>query len=405
MSHHDSHSKMITLDQVTLPQNHWLRKMPTVAGAVGVLGLIATFVLGMSQPEQAHFSFHVAFLYFLTIALGGLFFVLIQFATKAGWSVVVRRFAENLMGTLPIFVVLFIPMIFGAHTLFHWTHQEVVVNDPILTSKAPFLNTTFFFIRAAIYFIAWIWLARFFGKKSLEQDKTGVADNTRKMQHRSYAGIPVFALSVTFAAFDWIMSLDPHWYSTIFGVYIFAGCVVSIYASLIVLITATRGSGFLQGIINAEHFHDLGKMLFGFVVFWSYIAFSQFFLIWYGNIPEETLFYAHRLHGNWNTLSIVLAAGHFALPFFFLLPRTIKRNPTTLVIGASYMLVLHFVDIYWLVMPTLQKENASFGLLDVTSILGVGGVFLAMFAHRMRSNAVVPLKDPRLKESLAFENI
>lgn len=395
----------ITENQVVLPSSHWLHKAPTLFGVIGVIALIAAFALGMGNMEQFHFSFHVAFIYFLSIALGGLFFVILQFATKSGWSVVVRRFAENIMGTMPLFLLLFVVMIFGMHTLYHWTHEEAVLADPILSGKSAYLNEKFFFIRTAIYFIAWLGLARFFMRKSAEQDKSGSQANTRAMQNMSYPGIALFALSTTFAAFDWIMSLNPHWYSTIFGVYFFAGCVVSIYATLILMISFVRGPRFLSDVISTEHFHDMGKMLFAFVVFWTYIAFSQFFLIWYSNIPEEQIFYFHRIQGSWKTVSICLACGHFVIPFFFLLSRHIKRNPKTLFLGAAYMLFIHYVDIFWLVMPNFQKEGASFGLVDICCIVGIGGLFVALFAKLMKRNAVVPFRDPRLGESLLFENL
>lgn len=404
MSHGHQLTKLTT-EQVTLPKAHWMNKLPAVAGVIGIIGLVASFVLGAADKTQFHFSFHVAFLFFLTIALGGLFFVLVQFATKSGWSVVVRRFAENFMSTLPLFALLFVPMVIGSHTLFHWTHAEAVASDALLKGKSPFLNETFFYIRAAIYFLAWLWLARFFSRKSIEQDKTGVKDLTRAMQHRAYPGIVLFALSVTFAAFDWVMSLDPHWYSTIFGVYFFAGCVIAIYATMIIVISATRGEHFLHNVISTEHFHDLGKMLFAFVVFWTYIAFSQFFLIWYGNIPEETIFYAHRSHGTWLNVSIMMMVLHFIVPFFFLLPRTIKRMRGTLVLGALFMLGVHLMDLYWLVMPNLHKEGVVITALDVTTLLGVGGLFFAFFGVLMKRAAVVPHRDPRLAESLSFENI
>jgi hypothetical protein len=220
----------------------------------------------------------------------------------------------------------------------------------------------------------------------------------------SYPALIVFALSVTFAAFDWIMSLDPHWYSTIFGVYFFAGCVVCSFAGLTVLALALTRSGYLRHSITVEHFHDLGKLLFAFMVFWSYIAFAQFFLIWYGNIPEETVWFLERLDDGWKPLTILLAVGHFGLPFLYLVPRTIKRRRPLLLAGAAWMLLVHLLDLHWLVMPALHDGGPGFLLLELFALAGVGGAAVAVLGWLLVGAPLVPVRDPRLLESLAFEN-
>jgi hypothetical protein len=208
----------------------------------------------------------------------------------------------------------------------------------------------------------------------------------------------------TFASIDWIMSLTPHWYSTIFGVYFFAGSFVGFIALLSVVAVAMRGAGLLDTVISAEHLHDVGKLLFGFTAFWAYIAFSQFFLMWYANMPEETIWYKARLEGSWWTVSILLMAGHFAVPFFYLMGRAVKRRGWTLAAGGAWLLIMHFVDLYWLVMPTLHPEGVRPSALDLAALLTVGGCFVAAASWLMRRQALVPLRDPRLAESLAFEN-
>jgi hypothetical protein len=290
------------------------------------------------------------------------------------------------------------------HDLYHWTHLEAVASDTLLQGKQPYLNETFFYLRAAIYLVVWSLLAWWFRKRSLQQDESGDPALTKKLQVASGPAIVAYALTVTFAAFDWIMSLDPHWYSTIFGVYYFSGAVVGIFALLTLLVAAMDRAGLLGDAVTVEHFHDLGKLLFAFIAFWAYIAFSQYFLIWYANIPEETLWFLHRWEGKWQEASVLLGLGHFVVPFFFLLPRTIKRNTRALVIAAVWMLAMHYLDIYWLVMPTLHHHGAHFSALDITTLLVVGGVFLAGLGWLMRRGALVPLKDPRLGESLSFEN-
>lgn len=387
----------------------WIQ-YPKIFGAVGIVCIVAAYGMGIAGGEHGlerfHFSYLTAFMYGLSIALGGLFFVLIQFLAKAGWSVVVRRVAENVMGTLPLFAILFIPVALGlSHTHHHWWHYEPGHGDPILDGKAPFLNPTFFFIRAVFYFAVWTGLSILLRSTSTKQDETGDHELTHKLQFMSAPGTILFALTITFAAIDWMKSMEPHWFSTMWGVYYFAGSVVAIFATLSVLTIWLQRDGYIHKIVNAEHYHDLGKLLFGFVVFWSYIAFSQYFLIWYANLPEETLWFEHRYHHGWENVGLMLILGHFFIPFFFLLPRGMKRNPTTLVVGALWVLGIHYVDLYYVIMPVLDSKGPSPGLTDLLSLVGVVSLFLATFAALSTRSELVPVKDPRLPESLAFHNI
>jgi hypothetical protein len=390
--------------QFSVPAGSLWARLPWIAGIVGLVGIAASAVIGWGT-EQFFFSWLVSYLYFLSIALGGLFFVLALFVTKAGWGVVVRRVPENVMSTLPLFAVLFIPIWLGRHELFHWTHEEAVATDAILQAKAPYLNGGFFLGRAVAYFVIWALLSWWFAAQSRRQDESGDHAITRRLQYWSGPSIFLFALTTSFAAFDWIMSLDPHWYSTIFGVYFFAGALVGVFAFQAIVFIGLEASGLLRNVVNTEHFHDMGKLLFAFTVFWAYIAFSQYFLIWYGNIPEETIWFEHRLAGSWESMSLLLAAGHFVVPFFFLMPRTIKRNRVLLLLGAVWMLLMHFVDLFWCVMPVLHHHGFHLGLLDVTTFLGIGGLFISVFSRLLARHALIPVKDPRLPESLAFENM
>lgn len=400
------HAPALELDKIRIPEGHVLRKAPTIAFAVSAVGLIACLALSMmgGDARQFYFSWLVAFMFFLSIALGALFFVLIQHVVRAGWSVSVRRIAENAMGTLPIFAILFIPILLGLHHLFEWTHAEVVQHDALLLDKQWYLNVPFFVGRAVFYFVTWALMSRWFHAISLRQDATGDKELTRKMQKAAGPCLYAFAATATFAAFDWLMSLQPHWYSTIFGGYFFAGSVVAIHAVLIIGVNNLQAWGFLGRAVTSEHLHDLGKMLFAFVVFWAYMAFSQFMLIWYANIPEETVFFHARAIGTWKVLSTTLLFGHFLMPFFFLMPRTVKRMRPLLYMGAVYMLVLHYIDMYWLAMPILHPQGVSVSLMDFAAFLAVGGAFAGVFFHNLTKNALVAYNDPRLHESLAFEN-
>jgi hypothetical protein len=263
----------------------------------------------------------------------------------------------------------------------------------------------FFLIRAALYFGIWSFVAAMYYRGSRAQDATG--DPAMAARLRRFAGpsIIVLALTQTFASVDWIMSLTPHWYSTMFGVYFFAGSFVGFIALLSIVASAMPGAGLLDTVITAEHLHDVGKFLFAFTAFWAYIAFSQFFLMWYANLPEETIWYQARLQGSWKAVSILLIAGHFVAPFFYLMGRAVKRRPVTLAIGGIWVLAMHFVDVYWQVMPTLHAEGVRVSALDVAAFLTIGGCFVAAASWLMRRQALVPIGDPRLAESLAFENV
>jgi hypothetical protein len=397
----------VSLDhrRVTLPRGGAAGRVPLVGGVAAVVLLALTFVLGAGDRAQLFHSYLLSWFFFTTLGLGGLFFVLLQHLTRAGWSVVVRRLAEACAATLPALAVLAVPLAFGLHDLYHWTHAEAVAGDPVLAHKAPWLDERFFLLRSAFYLLAWSWLAWWFRRQSQRQDEMGALALTRRMQTASAPAMVVFGITLTLASFDWIMSLAPHWYSTVFGVYIFAGVAIAAFATLILLALLLERSGQLAGVVSVEHFHDLGKLLFGFVVFWAYIAFSQFMLIWYANMPEETGWFAARWTAEWRPVSLALAVVHFAVPFFLLLLRDLKRHRRGLAAAAVWMLAVHWLDLYWLVMPTHYSEGPRLHLLGGLSLLGVGAAFVAALAWALRDRALVPVADPRLAESLSFENV
>lgn len=386
-------------DGRALSQLTWLG---VIAGAIGLIGSVALF---SGQSAQFYFSWLTAYLYFLSIALGAFFFVLCLFVTNAGWGVALRRVVENVMATLPMFALLFIPIWIGRHELFEWTDAAEVAKHPALMGKRPYLNETFFLVRAIIYLVSWSAIALYFSAQSQKQDETGDQAISRRLRSVAAPSIIVFSLTVSFAAVDWMMSLDPEWYSTMFGVYYFAGSVLAAFAFITVAITFIQARGQLRGIVSVEHLHDIGKLLFGFTVFWAYIAFCQYFLIWYGNIPEETSYYMNRSAGSWSAIGKLLMVGHFAVPFFFFMPRAVKRSAPLRAAGALWLLVMQFMDIYWCVMPVHSPHGAHFGALDATTFLAVGGFFLAAFGWVSSRRALVPLGDPRLAESLSFENV
>lgn len=377
---------------------------PKVSFAVGGIGLLASVFMAISDSHHFYYSYLVAFCFFMTLTLGSMFFVLMQHISRAGWSVAVRRIPETLMQNVPLMLVFFLPIIIGAHDLYHWTHLEDVAKDHLLQVKYPYLNMTFFVIRAAVFFGAWIWIARKFYNYSIQQDESGDGTLTLNLQRVATFSIIIFGLTLTFAFIDWVMSITPHWYSTIFGVYFFAGSMVVAFAALGLIMMLLRRYGYLRDVVTLEHFQDIGKFLYGFNIFWSYIAFSQYFLIWYANVPEETVWFAEHFHGSWNTVAAVLAIGHFGIPFVIFMSRHAKRNLKFHAAVATWLVFMHIVDLYWIIMPNVSKTGIHVTLMDIVPFIGIGGIYFGVFLNRLKSKALVPIKDPRLDESLSFHN-
>jgi len=368
-------------------------------GAAGALGLAATQEHGWGRLLETYL---VSFSLFLALTLGALFFVMLQHITRAGWSVVVRRIAEAIARNVWLMAILVIPLVLGMHHLYHWSHLEEAAHDPLLAGKSGFLNPSFFVIRLVIYFLIWGGLAWFFHRSSTRQDATFDPKLTLRMERDAGPGLAVFALSANFAAFDLLMSLDPHWFSTIFGVYYFAVSVVCFFAVMPKILVGLQWKGVIARSVTVEHFHDLGKLLFAFVVFWAYIAFSQYMLIWYGNIPEETEWFLKRQTGDWALVSLALLVGHFVIPFLVLVSRAVKRRPRLLAIAGGYMVVMTWLDLYWLVVPEFSPGEARFGLIDIFCFLGLTGVYAVALAFGLKRHSLIPEGDPRLQESLTF---
>ena len=368
---------------------------------IGFLGLVLTAVGYFVDSAQMFHSYLTAFTFWVTIGLGGLFFLLMAHLTGAVWSVVIRRLAESITSALPLLALLFIPLFFGIHELYHWSHKEAVLHDHLLQWKSYYLNMGFFILRTVVYFACWIFISQRLIRLSSLQ--TGVKE-VNQMKHTSAWGTILFALTFSFASFDWLMSLDPHWYSTIYGVYIFGGAFLTFIVTITLSLVFLQANGILRNQVTKEHYHDLGKLLFGFTVFWAYIAAAQYFLIWYGNIPEETIWYRHRGEGSWMAVSLILAFGHFVIPFSVLIFYRAKRSLRVLVPISILLLLMHYVDLYWNIMPNLHTHNAHFSWQDITTLVGIGGVVLAVMWRNFARKPVVPVRDPRLNESIGFIN-
>lgn len=390
---------------------------------LGGAGILLSLVLGFFAPESLFRGFVVNFGFFLSITLGSLFFVILQHLTRAGWSVVVRRLAENNTTAFPVLaglsLFILIPLVIGwpgaIQTVYPWSAAPDAHHD-LLAVKRPYLNVPFFFIRFVVYFGLWILISRYFRGASIAQDRSGDPQITATLQTRSAPSMLIFALTLTFASIDLLMSLNPAWFSTIFGVYYFAGSALACFATLAVTMNLLQNAGRITQVVTNEHYHDVGKLVFAFVVFWAYIGFSQFMLIWYANLPEETEWYNVRMQGGWGWLSLFLLFGHFVLPFLFLISRHPKRRRSTLLFAAQWVLVMHWLDMFWLVMPRVGSESAEARavyaasmsywdvILSFTWLLGIGGMCVWAVASRMGQASLIPERDPRLPESLAFEN-
>jgi hypothetical protein len=438
MGHHVKKVSELKDAQITVdPKSTWA-KLPVIGVVLAVVGFAVGFGLpapGGAFAEDADLwagklwtSYVTGFMFALALGLGGLIFTLIQHLVRANWSVVVRRIAENVMFTLPITALAGIPiLVWGDHAAYSWTHVEHVMHDPMLKAKVAYLNESSATLRYVIYVALWSLMAFSMWSWSRKSDVAKTQEEAdelaRKARWWAPIGVLVFALSMTFGAFDFLMSIDPHWFSTMFGVYYFAGLSVCFYSLMVIVVFLLQRGGMLEGVVTPEHYHDLGKFMFGFTVFWTYIGFSQYFLIWYANIPEETNWFMYRAHGEWYVLSLCIVFGRFVLPFFLLLRRGWKRDPNYLVKMALLIVTMEFVDMFWLTQPGFAHHAAHAAELagahavaeyfhhhipftgnDVGFLAGFLGLFLATFGWSLKTAKLVPIKDPRLEDSLNHEN-
>ncbi len=378
-----------------------IKTLSTVFIFIGGLIFISAFFFGMQ--ERVWHSYLLSYFYFMLLPLGGLFFMSVQHLTSAGWSVSVRRLSEALTAYLPVAGLLTLPLIYGAGSLYDWLDTAKVAKDPLLLHKIPYLNMTFFLIRLGVFFAGWIFFARKLVSFSLRQDQDGDVKWTKKSAKYSVGFLLFFALSLSLFSVDLIMSLDAHWFSTIFGVYVFAGLFQSVFAVLILLsywLIQQEGDKYKRWI-NENHLHDMSKFLFAATVFWAYIAFSQYMLIWYANLPEETTFFIPRSKGIWAGVSLSLIFFKFIIPFLILLPRQVKRKWETMVPIAVLILFMQFVDIYWLIYPHLDSSFPRFSWLEAGVFLFFLSVFVRTVFTFLQKHSPVPLQDPREQESLS----
>ncbi len=395
---------MIAADIRDLPA---LARLQQRALVVAIVGLAAGAIGAFAAGDAVHFyrSWLIGFLFCLGIALGSLALLMLQHLSGGEWGMVARRVFEAGSRTLPLTALMFIPLLFGTRELFLWARPEAVGGDAILQAKAPYLNLSFWIGRAVVYFVLWLLMSVLLNRWSAQQDRGEAITPADSVRFRivSAPGILAYVLTMTFASVDWIMSLDPHWFSTIFGLLTVAGQGLSALAFSIAVLALIFPTGALGEFVKARHFHDLGKLLLAFVMLWAYLSFSQFLIIWSGNLPEEIPWYIERMRGWWGALAIALVVGHFALPFALLLSRDLKRHSSLLAKVALIVIVMRLADLIWLIAPTFAHEGFPIHWMDIVLPAGMLGLWLFVFARNVRTRPLLPVNDPYFKEALAHD--
>jgi hypothetical protein len=383
-----------------------LARLQQRALIVGVLGLAAGAIGAVFNLDQFFRSWLIGFLFCLGLSMGSLALLMLQHMSGGQWGLVGRRVFEAASRNLPYVALLFIPILFGLPRLYEWARPDAVRADHILQMKAPYLNVPFFIARAIIYFAIWLGCSWFLNKWSAAQDRGEIGvlpEDTGRFRGVSAPGLILYVVTMTLASTDWVMSLDPHWFSTIFGFVLVAGQGLAGFALVIVVLSMLTTAEPVATYLNKGHFLDLGKLLLAFVMLWAYFSFSQFLIIWAGNLPEEIPFFVQRLRGGWQYVSTILLLGHFALPFVMLLSRDLKRRPRLLAQVAIIVLLMRYVDVLWLVEPMFGHEGFPVHWMDIALPAGLLGLWFFLFARQLRSRPLLPLNDPFFKEAFAHD--
>ena len=375
-----------------------VRRPALVAGIVALAACAAGAFLA---PPAFFRAYLFAYVFFTGLSLGCLAVVMLHHITGGAWGIPIRRMLESGTRTLPLLAVLFIPVALGMKHLYSWARPEEVAKDVVLQAKEAYLNVPFFIARTIFYFAVWLAVAYFVNRWSLEQDRTGSPALTRRLQLLSSGGLVAYGLTMTFASIDWVMSLEPRWFSTMYGVLYIAGQALNALAFVTALLVLLSRQAPFAGYVGSRHFHDLGKLLLAFVMFWSYVAFAQYLIIWAGNLPEEIPWYLRRLSGGWGWVGAALVVLHFALPFLLLLPESANRNPRLLASVAGLVVAMRLVDVFWLVRPVFTQAGhspvtARFQVhwLDFAAPIGIGGLWLAVFLWQLEERPLLPVNDP-----------
>jgi hypothetical protein len=387
-------------DNYQLDQSTWSKGRNTLVLAV-LISVVACVAGYINDPVRFHRSYVIAFAYVAATGLGAFFFVMVQYLTGSAWSVTMRRIMENIMITLPACAILFLPIAFGLKDIYPWMDKAAY---PLGGTKGAYLTENFFVLRTYIYFALWsIWIFAIY-YQSTKQDTERSARQMNVIARWSAPGLFLAVVVGTLAAYDWLMSLEPHWYSTIFGLYILAGGALTFMSFVTLICLGFRRAGILKNSITPEHYHDLGKWLFALTAFYTYMAFSQYLLIWYANLPEETIWYRHRSIGSWLGISLAMPFIRFLIPFFVMLSRPAKRSLKMIAALAIWSIVVEYIDLYWVVMPTYFKSGPQISWMDFATLAATLSVCGLVFWSRFRKNKLAPVGDLRFEQSLHFEN-
>ncbi|MFY9821141.1 MAG: hypothetical protein WAM82_07150 [Thermoanaerobaculia bacterium] len=375
-----------------------IQRLALITGIVG----LAVSLLGLwLSPQYFYRAWLVGWVFWVGVTLGCLAISLLNHLTRGAWGLVIRRVLEAASRTLPLLLVLALPLAFGLKSLYLWARPEAVQADALLQAKAPYLNVPFFLTRLVLYFLVWGGVAFVMSRLSRRQDLQPDSRLARRMQLIAGPALAAYCLAVTFAAVDWLMSLQPHWFSTIYGVYLMGSQGLAALAFLIVFALWLSRREPMSRVLQPRHFHDWGKLFFAFVMLWAYFSFSQFLIIWAGNLPEEISFYLPRMRGGWGALFLAIALFHFLLPFLLLLSRDLKRSGRRLVIVAVLMLVMRWLELVWQVEPAFPDHNAGFYWLYLVAPVTLGGFWLAWFLRELKTRPLLPINDPDLPEAIA----
>lgn len=378
------------------PNMSSLQRRTLIAAIVFLVLLLVALVF---NPGYFFQSYQVGWTFWTGISVGSIALLMLQHMTGGGWGLVIRRVLEAATRVLWFMAILFLPIIIGARYLYPWTDRLEVSEHPEVQFKARYLNVPFFTLRAVIYFAIWLTLVFFLNKWSLAQDRTADNRYTKNMRVLSGPGMVALIFTITFASIDWFMSLEPEWFSTIYGFIFVAAWSLSALAFVIFAMAALSGEEPMKRIVAPLHFHDLGKLLLTLVMLWAYFAFSQYLIIWSGNLPEEIVWYIARMQGGWGVTIVTIAILHFAAPFLFLLSRSLKRNPRRLVLVAALILVMRFVDLLWMLVPAYRNHRWIW--MDVMAWIGFGGLWLTLFTWELGKRPLIPINDPQFESTLA----
>lgn len=393
---------MSSIEKIEYTKKELPKKIQTIGLILFIVGLVLSIVSYSVDSNRSAFNNIIMMMMLASVGAGSFFLVALEYVAGAVWSVPFRRAAEFFSSILIILPIVALPLFFNLGHIFHWMHPEIVKMDEVLIKKAPYLNQNFLIIRFIVFILIWVGFYYFITKNSVKQDSTGDQNLTTKNIKLSAIFMPLFAFSLTFFSFDWLMSLAPHWFSTIFGVYYFSGTVLAALAVVTIAVILMNQKGYLVKGLNQEHYYSLGALLFAFTNFWAYIAFSQYMLIWYANLPEETSWFLMRWTGDWKVVSIGLILIRFLIPYAGLLSQPSKMNPKRLVIMSGVILFAHFYDLYWMIMPTYSKDSVLFSWNELGFAILTAGIIILAFVIKARKNNHVPIGDPKLQRGIDF---